>query len=76
VHQQKSMLPRPEKELKGFEKIQLAAGEQKTITIALDEDAFKYFNDAQNNWVMDGGSFDILVGTASDKIKLKGTIRL
>ncbi len=76
VHQQKSMLPRPEKELKGFEKIELAAGEQKTISINLNEDAFRYFNDAKNEWVMDPGAFDILVGSASDAVKLKATINL
>ena len=76
VHQQKSLLPRPEKELKGFDKIPLAAGEQKTVTITLNEDAFSYFNDAKNEWVMDGGAYDILVGTASDQIKLKGSINL
>ena len=70
------MLPRPEKELKGFEKIQLAAGEQKTISINLNEDAFRYFNDAKNEWVMDPGAFDILVGSASDAVKLKATINL
>ncbi len=76
VHQPKSLLPRPEKELKGFEKIQLAAGEQKTITIALDEEAFQYFNDVKNQWTMDGGTYEILVGAASDQIKLRSTIQL
>ena len=76
VHQQKSLLPRPEKELKGFEKIQLAAGEQKTVTIKLGEDDFKYFNDVQNEWVMEGGAYEVLVGTASDQIKLRSTVLL
>lgn len=76
VHQQNASLPRPEKELKGFDKINLAAGEQKTVTIKLDENAFKYFSDVKNEWVMDKASFDILVGGASDAIKLKGTVKL
>ncbi len=76
VHQQKSLLPRPEKELKGFDKIKLAAGEEKTVTIVLNEDAFTYFDDAKNEWVMDKGAFDILVGAASDDVKLKSTIKL
>jgi beta-glucosidase len=76
VHQQKSLLPRPEKELKGFDKIKLAAGEKKTVTIVLNEDAFKYFDDAKNEWVMDTGAFDILVGSASDNIKLRNTVKL
>ncbi len=76
VHEQNAALPRPEKELKGFDKINLAAGEQKTVTIKLDENAFKYFSDVKNEWVMDKASFDILVGGASDAIKLKGTVKL
>jgi len=76
VHQQNSLLPRPEKELKGFQKIALAPGEEKTITITLNEDAFKYFNDVKNTWVMDNGNFDILVGGSSRAIKLNGTITL
>ena len=76
VHEQNAVLPRPEKELKGFEKVKLAAGEQKTMTIKLDADAFKYFDDVKNEWVMDKASFDILVGSASDNIKLRNTIKL
>lgn len=76
VHQQNSLLPRPEKELKGFQKIALAPGEEKTVTITLNEDAFKYFNDVKNTWVMDNGNFDILVGGSSRAIKLNGTITL
>jgi len=76
VHEQNAVLPRPEKELKGFDKIKLAPGEQKTISIKLDENAFKYFNDLKNEWVMDKAAFDILVGGASDNIKLRNTIKL
>ena len=76
VHEQNAVLPRPEKELKGFDKIKLAAGEQKTISIKLDENAFKYFDDVKNEWVMDKAAFDILVGGASDDIKLRSTIKL
>ncbi len=74
VHQQKSLLPRPEKELKGFEKIFLKAGEQKNVSINLDENAFQYFNDVKNEWVMENGNFDILVGGSSKNIKLSSTI--
>lgn len=76
VHQQNSLLPRPEKELKGFQKITLAPGEEKSVSITLTEDAFKYFNDVKNTWVKDAGAFDILVGGSSRSIKLKSTINL
>ena len=76
MHEQNAALPRPEKEVKGFEKVKLAAVEQKIISIKLDADAFKYYDDIKNEWVMDKASFDILVGSASDNIKLRNTIKL
>jgi beta-glucosidase len=76
VHQQKSALPRPEKELKGFQKVFLRAGESKTVTIHLNEGAFEYYNDQSNKWVLEPGKFDILVGNSSKNILLKNTIKL
>jgi beta-glucosidase len=76
VHQEKSLLPRPEKELKGFEKVMLAPGEEKTVTINLDENAFQYFNDVENNWVMEPGIFDIMIGSSSKSIKLSEKVKL
>ncbi len=76
VGQPKALLPRPEKELKGFEKVFLKPGEQKTITITLNEDAFRYFNDATNEWVKDGGMYTILVGGSSRDIVLNANVKL
>ncbi|MFT3911754.1 MAG: glycoside hydrolase family 3 C-terminal domain-containing protein [Ferruginibacter sp.] len=76
IKQENSSLPRPEKELKGFQKVFLQPGEQKTITIDLNEDAFKYFNDVQNEWVMEPGFFDVLVGSSSRNIKLNGKVKM
>lgn len=73
VKQEKLNLPRPEKELKGFDKVFLQAGEEKTVTLTLNEDAFKYFNDIKNQWEMDSGVFDFIVGSSSRDIKLTGT---
>ena len=76
VHQQKSALPRPRKELKDFQKVFLKPGESKTITITLDENAFQYFNDNMSKWVLEPGKFDVLVGNSSRDIKLSGTVSL
>ena len=70
------MIPIHEKELKSFEKIFLKAGEQKTITLNLKEDAFQYYNDVLQKWVREPGMFDILVGNSSRDIKLSGKVRL
>lgn len=76
VKEDNPSLPRPEKELKGFQKVQLAPGEQKKISITLNADAFQYFDDIQNNWVMQNDSFTILVGSSSRSIQLSGKIKL
>jgi beta-glucosidase len=76
VHQEKSTLARPEKELKGFEKIMLQPGEQKTVTLTLNADAFQYYDDIKNEWVLEPGVFDVLVGGSSKTIKLTGKVTL
>lgn len=76
VHQQKSLLPRPEKELKAFDKVMLQPGQQKTVTLTLKEDAFQYYNDMQHKWVLEPGTFDILVGGSSKELKLNGKVTL
>ena len=69
-----SALPRPEKELKAFEKVFLQPGEKKMITLVLNDDAFAYFNDVINQWVTDKGTYKIMVGSSSADIRLEGNI--
>ncbi len=76
VQQAKSLLPRPEKELKAFEKLTLQPGQQKTVTLPLKEEAFQYYNEVQHKWVMEKGVFNILIGGSSKDIKLNGKIIL
>ena len=67
---------RPKKELKGFAKVFLKAGESKTITIALDDKAFRYFNVQTNRWEMETANYDILVGASVSDVRLSATIRI
>ncbi len=76
VRQEKSTLPRPEKELKGFKKIFLAPGQEKRVTITLRQDAFQYYYDREGRWILEPGVFDILVGSSSKEIRLKGKVNL
>ena len=76
VHQDKSTLPRPEKELKGFDKVMLQPGQSKTVSVPLNAESFQYFNDLTNNWVMEPGTFKIYVGSSSRDIRLTGTVKL
>jgi len=73
VKQEKLDLPRPEKELKGFKKVFLKAGEEQKVTLPLNKEAFQYFNDVKNQWEMNPGVFDFIIGSSSRDIRLKGT---
>ena len=66
----KTSVFRPEKELKGFTKVDLHPGEEKAITIKLDKRAFAFFDIDSRDWVVETGTFEILVGTSSRDIRL------
>jgi beta-glucosidase len=76
VHDQKSRLIRPPRELKGFAKIELGPGETKTVTIALDFRSFAYYDPAYKRWVTEDGDFDILIGSSSADIRFTETVTL
>lgn len=73
---------RPEKELKGFEKVELAPGETKTIIIPLDKRSFAWYNEEIHDWYVASGKYEILVGTSSRniaetlEIEIAGTLEL
>lgn len=60
---------RPLKELKGFAKVSLTAGESKTITITLTGRAFSFYNPEKKDWVTESGEFELLAGTSSRNIR-------
>ena len=76
VHDVKSSVPRPYKELKGYEKVFLKKGETKRVTIELEDDAFSYYDMDKQRFVVEKGDFEILVGTSSESLPLKGSITL
>ena len=65
---------RPVKELKGFAKVQLEAGESKTVTIPLDDKAFRYWNVKTDRWEVESGSYQLLVGASSADIRLTAAV--
>ena len=65
---------RPKKELKGFTKVFLKAGESKKVTVPLDDKAFRYFNTRTNRYEIDGGEYQILVGANVSDIRLEATV--
>ena len=69
VHDQKSDLIRPVKELKGFAKVDLQPGETKTVSIHLDFRAFAYYHPEHKQWITEDGDFDIFIGSSSADIR-------
>lgn len=67
---------RPERELKGFEKVQLAPGETKHVTLDLDARAFSYWNESAHEWSIDPGKFVIRVGDSSENTPLAAEMTL
>lgn len=67
---------RPDKELKGFEKVFLASGKAQKVTITLQQRDFAYFDVHIHDFVVDKGDYEILVGASSGDIRLKGIAAL
>jgi beta-glucosidase len=67
---------RPERELKGFEKVRLAPGETKHVTLSLDARAFSYWDADAHKWTIDPGKFVILVGDSSENTPLHSDLTL
>jgi len=65
---------RPARELKGFAKVFLKAGESKAVTIPLDDKTFRYWNVATDSWEVEGGSYQLLVGANVQDIRLTAEI--
>lgn len=64
---------RPKKELKGFKKVFLKSGESKKVTIPFDDKTFRFWNVKSNQWEVEGGNYDILVGSSSADIRLSAS---
>jgi len=64
----------PAKELKGFAKVFLKAGESKTVTIPLDDKAFRYWNVKTDRWEIEGGNYQILISASVQDIRLEAEI--
>ena len=62
---------RPEKELRRFEKVELKAGEEKTVVFTTDKDCFAYFNVCYNDWHVDKGRYELLVCRDANSAEFK-----
>ncbi len=76
VADKESTIYRPEKELKAFKKVWLNPGEIKEVKLILNKRAFAFYNVNINDWCVESGEFDILVGASSADIKLSATVNV
>jgi beta-glucosidase len=76
VRDVESSVQRPPKELKGFSKLALAPGESQTATFTLDERAFAFYDPDRKAWVVEPGEFEILLGSSSRDIRVKGMVKV
>ena len=65
---------RPAQELKAFTKVWLEAGESKTVTLPLDDKAFRYWNTKTDSWEVEGGTYELRVGASSADIRLTAAV--
>lgn len=65
---------RPVQELKAFARVPLAAGESRTVTLPLDDKAFRYWNTRTDGWEIEGGRYEVRVGASSADIRLTADV--
>ena len=76
IHDVKSSVDRPKKELKGFQKVYLQPGENKDVTITINQEALSFYDESSSSWKAEAGKFEALVGNTSDNLKLKKVFEL
>ncbi len=67
---------RPEKELKGFKKVYLKAGESRIVEIPFDDKTFRYWNVKTDQWEIEMGDYDIMAGASVSDIRLRGKLHV
>lgn len=68
IHPSRTSALRPEKELKGFAKVFVPKGEERLVTFQLTREDFAYYSPLQKQWVVENGTYEILIGSSSRNI--------
>lgn len=76
VKNAESRVFKPKKELRGFAKVYLNAGETKRVEISFDRSDLSYYNARQSEWVLENGEYGILLGASSRDIRLCATFMI
>jgi beta-glucosidase len=66
----------PPRQLKGFQRVSLAAGQSKQVTVPLDPMSFAYWNTDNHEWMVSAGTYHVMVGSSSSDIAGQGSVAL
>jgi len=72
IHDVVCSVVRPVKELRAFERISLNPGETKTVTMTVPGEKLAFYDEKAHSFVVEPGTFDVLVGSSSADIRLQG----
>jgi beta-glucosidase len=76
IHDGHASVDRPVKELKGFRRMELDPGKSSTVNFTIDKSSLAFFSTQKKDWVAEPGRFDVLLGSSSADIRLKGSLEL
>lgn len=76
IHQAKPSVERPPKELKAFTRVELKAGEARDVAMTLDRRSLSFYDPALHDWAAEPGVFEVLLGSSSREVRLKGSLEL
>ena len=76
IHDVKSSVERPVKELKAFQRVELKPGESQVVMMTLDRHSMWFYDPLVKDWAAEPGEFDVLVGSSSRDIRIKGQFAL
>lgn len=76
VHQVKSSVKRPVKELRGFQRISLKPGESKTATFALPANKLAFWDERTHGFVVEPGAYEVMIGASSEDIRATGRVEV
>lgn len=71
-----SPTPRPSKELHGFKKVFLQPGEQNTVGIQIDRYATSFWDEIEEMWRSEKGTYEVLIGTSSQEVVSRGKFQV
>ncbi|MET7332329.1 glycoside hydrolase family 3 C-terminal domain-containing protein [Nonomuraea sp. NPDC005650] len=76
THQRESRFKQPVKQLRGFQRVTLNPGETRTVTFTLKKSDLAVWDYTRGRWAVESATHDVLVGSASDRIRQSATLRV